>query len=185
MQKRIETNLWLLVALMNDNWKLLSFLIRLSKSSNQFCHICSIEIMLVCLSILSPVFFIFVFIHVKSSKNDHLGFLCAFNSSNRGAWKHYTACTLKLRPVKLLFVIFGRLSYSFFVNLMVWGNGRLSYLILKNHLFFIEKWPIFGRFFARDGSNGLLKDFLPIRSTKDCIYNFRKTYFRKNERSKQ
>ena len=26
---------------------------------------------------------------------------------------HYTQCTLKLRPVKLLFVIFGRLSYSF------------------------------------------------------------------------
>ena len=51
----------------------------------------------------------------------------------------YTACTLKLRPVKLLFVIFGRLSYSFFANLMVWGNGRLSYLILKNHLFFNEK----------------------------------------------
>ena len=75
MQKRTETNLWLLVALMNDNWKLLSFLIRLSKSSNQFCHICSIKIMLVCLSILSPVFFIFVFIRVKSSKNDHiLGF---------------------------------------------------------------------------------------------------------------
>ena len=43
----------------------------------------------------------------------------------------YTQCTLKLRPVKLLFVIFGRLSYSFFVHLMVWGNGRLSYLILK------------------------------------------------------
>ena len=38
----------------------------------------------------------------------------------------YTACNLKLRPVKLLFVIFGRLSYSLFVNLMVWGNGRLS-----------------------------------------------------------
>ena len=51
----------------------------------------------------------------------------------------YTQCTLKLRPVKLLFVIFGRLSYSLFVNLMVWGNGRLSYLILKNHPFFIEK----------------------------------------------
>ena len=51
----------------------------------------------------------------------------------------YTACTLKLRPVKLLFVIFGRLSYSFFLNVMVWGNGRLSYLILKNHPFFNEK----------------------------------------------
>ena len=36
----------------------------------------------------------------------------------------YTGGTLKLRPVKLLFVIFGRLSYSFFVNLMVSGNGR-------------------------------------------------------------
>ena len=32
--------------------------------------------------------------------------------SNNG--KVYTACTLKLRPVKLLFVIFGRLSYSFY-----------------------------------------------------------------------
>ena len=41
----------------------------------------------------------------------------------------YTQCTLKLRPVKLLFVIFGHLSYSFFANLMFWGNGRLSYLI--------------------------------------------------------
>ena len=101
-------------------------------------------------------------------------------------WKiDYSSCTLKLRPVKLLFVIFGRLSYSFFVNQMVWGNGRLSYLILKNHLFFTEKWPISADFFARDGSNGLLEDFLPIRSTKDCIYNFRKTYFHKNERSKQ
>ena len=40
-----------------------------------------------------------------------------------------TACTLKLRLVKLLFVIFGRLSNSFFVHLMVRGNGRLSYLI--------------------------------------------------------
>ena len=26
----------------------------------------------------------------------------------------YTGCTLKLRAVKLLFVIFGRLSYTFF-----------------------------------------------------------------------
>ena len=51
----------------------------------------------------------------------------------------YTGCTLKLRAVKLLFVIFGRLSYSLFVNLMVRGNGRLSYLILKNRPFFIEK----------------------------------------------
>ena len=33
----------------------------------------------------------------------------------------YTGGTLKL-----LFVIFGRLSYFFFVHLMVWGNGRLS-----------------------------------------------------------
>ena len=28
----------------------------------------------------------------------------------------YTGCTLKLRAVKLLFVIFGRLSYSFFCS---------------------------------------------------------------------
>ena len=61
----------------------------------------------------------------------------------------YTRGTLKLRPVKLLFVIFGRLSYSFFVNLMVWGNGQLSYLILKNHTFFTEKWPIFDRFLPK------------------------------------
>ena len=93
----------------------------------------------------------------------------------------YTQCTLKLRPVKLLFVIFGRLSYSFFVHLMVWGNGRLSYLILKNNQFFIEKWPIFDRFLTRGGLNGLYYDFLSIRLTKDCIKNFRETYFRKNE----
>ena len=36
-------------------------------------------------------------------------FLCGYNSQ-------YTVCTLKLRPVKLLFVIFGRLSYSFFMD---------------------------------------------------------------------
>ena len=41
----------------------------------------------------------------------------------------YTGCTLKLRAVKLLFVIFGRLSYSFFVQIMVSGNGRLSYIL--------------------------------------------------------
>ena len=28
----------------------------------------------------------------------------------------YTGDTLKLRPVKLLFVVFGRLSYSFFTD---------------------------------------------------------------------
>ena len=38
---------------------------------------------------------------------------------------------------------------------------------------------IFDRFFARAGSNGLNYDFLSIRLTKDCIYNFGKTYFRK------
>ena len=76
----------------------------------------------------------------------------------------YTGGTLQLRPVKLLFVIFGRLSYYFFMNLRVSGNGRLSYL---------------------GGSNGLYYDFSPIRLTKACIYNFRETYFRKNERSKQ
>ena len=32
--------------------------------------------------------------------------------------------------------------------------------------------------FARGGSNGLFSDFLPIRSTKDLIHNYRKTYFR-------
>ena len=47
----------------------------------------------------------------------------------------YTACTLKLRSVKLPFVIFGRLCYSIFVNLMVWVNGRLSYFILKTPIF--------------------------------------------------
>ena len=52
---------------------------------------------------------------------------------------HYTQYTLKLRPVKLLFVIFGRLSHSFFVNIKVWGNGRLRYLILKKRPFLIEK----------------------------------------------
>ena len=80
-------------------------------------------------------------------------------------WIHYTQCSLKLRPVKLLFVIFGRLSYSFFANLMVWGNGRLSYLIWKNHPFFIEKWPIFDRFYAWGGSIGLCYDFWSIRLT--------------------
>ena len=50
----------------------------------------------------------------------------------------YTACTLKLRPVKLLFVIFGRLSYSFFVILMVSGNGRLSYFLLKTDIYFLK-----------------------------------------------
>ena len=30
---------------------------------------------------------------------------------------YYTAFTVKLRPVKLLFVIFGRLSYSFFTDI--------------------------------------------------------------------
>ena len=37
-----------------------------------------------------------------------------------GNWElelQYTQCTLKLRPVKLLFVIFGRLSYSFLSDL--------------------------------------------------------------------
>ena len=48
----------------------------------------------------------------------------------------YTQCTLKLRPVKLIFVIFGRLSYSFFVILMVSGNGRLSYLMLKTDIYY-------------------------------------------------
>ena len=43
--------------------------------------------------------------------------------------KNYTGCTLKLRAVKLLFVIFGRLSYTFFVKIMVLGNGRLSYIL--------------------------------------------------------
>ena len=97
----------------------------------------------------------------------------------------YTQCTLKLRPVKLLYVIFRRLRYSFFVHLMVWGNGRLSYLILKNNQFFIEKWPIFDRFLTRGGLNGLYYDLLSIRLTKDSIYNFRETYFHKNEWSKQ
>jgi len=50
--------------------------------------------------------------------------------------KIYTQCTLKLRPVKLIFVIFGRLSYSFFVILMVSGNGRLSYLMLKTDIYY-------------------------------------------------
>jgi len=41
----------------------------------------------------------------------------------------YTGCTLKLRAVKLLFVIFGRLSYTFFVKIVILGNGRLSYIL--------------------------------------------------------
>ena len=68
---------------------------------------------------------------------------------------------------------------------MVLGNGRLSYLLFKNHPFFIEKWPIFGQFFTRGSSDGLYYDFLSIRLTKYCIYNLKETYFRKNERSKQ
>ena len=42
---------------------------------------------------------------------------------------YYTGCTLKLRAVKLLFVIFGRLSYTFFGKNLVLRNGRLSYII--------------------------------------------------------
>ena len=41
----------------------------------------------------------------------------------------YTGCTLKLRAVKLLFVVFGRFSYSFSVNKIVLGDGRVSYII--------------------------------------------------------
>ena len=77
----------------------------------------------------------------------------------KSLWIHYTQCTLKLRPVKLLFVIIGRLSYSFFIHLMVWGNGRLSDLIFENHPFYIEKWPIFDQFFTWGDSNGLYYDF--------------------------
>ena len=62
---------------------------------------------------------------------------------------------------------------------MVWGNGRLNYLILKNYQFFIEKWLIFDRFFDRAGSNGPNYDFWSIRLTKNCTYSFGKTYFRK------
>ena len=51
----------------------------------------------------------------------------------------YTGCTLKLRAVKLLFVVFGRLSYSFPVNKMVLGDGRVSYIIRKNDRFVVEK----------------------------------------------
>ena len=39
--------------------------------------------------------------------------------------------------------------------------------------------------FARVGENCLYKDSEPIRLTKHCIYNFKETYFRKNDRSKQ
>ena len=95
----------------------------------------------------------------------------------------YTQCTLTLRPVKLLFVIFGRLSYSFFVR--VWANGRLSHLTLKNSHFSLENERFLTIFFAQGGSNDLYHDFLSICSTKDCIYNFTEFSFRKNERSKQ
>ena len=37
-------------------------------------------------------------------------------TSDKSDIEQYTACTLKLRPVKLLFVIFGRLSYCFFTD---------------------------------------------------------------------
>ena len=50
----------------------------------------------------------------------------------------YTGCTLKLRAVKLLFVIFGRLSYTFFGKNMVLSNGRLSYIIWKNYIYFTK-----------------------------------------------
>ena len=60
----------------------------------------------------------------------------------------YTGCTLKLRAVKLLFVIFGRLSYTFFVKIMVLGYGRLSYILRKNGRYWagndrfqIDFWP--------------------------------------------
>ena len=54
----------------------------------------------------------------------------------------YTGCTLKLRAVKLLFVIFGRLKLHFFVKIMVLGYGRLSYILWKNGRFLAEN----GRF---------------------------------------
>ena len=74
----------------------------------------------------------------------------------------YTQCTLKLRPVKLLFVIFGRLSYSFFVHQMVLSNGRLSYLILKMAHFTSEN----DRFFNRGGSNSPYYEFF-FNATKN------------------
>ena len=52
-----------------------------------------------------------------------------------GAKLKYTGCTLKLRAVKLLFVIFGRLSYTFFGKNMVLRYGRLSYITWKNMVF--------------------------------------------------
>ena len=64
---------------------------------------------------------------------------------------------------------------------MIKGDGRLSYLILKNTHFSSRN----DRFFARGGSNGLFYDLLSIRLTEDCIDNLRETYFRENERPKQ
>ena len=55
----------------------------------------------------------------------------------------YTGGTLKLRPVKLLFVIF----------------GRLSYLILKNRIFYIE-------------NDRFMTDFLPEVVQMVSIMNF-------------
>ena len=85
-------------------------------------------------------------------------------------WK-YTGCTLKLRAVKLLFVIFGRLSYTFFVKIMILGNGRLSYILWKNGRFLAENDRFSDRFLARGGSNGISNDVFSISVIKNCIYN--------------
>ena len=51
----------------------------------------------------------------------------------------YTGCTLKLRAVKLHFVVFERLSYSSSVNKMVLSGGRFIYIICENGRFLVEK----------------------------------------------
>ena len=66
----------------------------------------------------------------------------------------YTGCTLKLRAVKLLFVIFGRLTYTFFVKIM-------------------------DRLLARGGSNDISKDVFSISVIKNWIYNKGKLIFAK------
>ena len=82
----------------------------------------------------------------------------------------YTACTLKLRPVKLLFVIFGRLSYSFFVQIMVSGNGRLSYILWKNGRFLAQIGQFRTDFWPAVVQMTFHNDVFFILIIKDCIY---------------
>jgi len=101
-----------------------------------------------------------------------------------GEWQEcfciiYTGCTLKFRADKWLFVIFGRLSYIFFVKIMVLGYGRLSYIMWKNGRFLAENDRFRIDFLARGGSNDISNDVFSISVIKNCIYNKEKLIFAK------